>query len=118
MRVKALLAAALVVAGAPLAMAADPAGHYAVEGKNPGDGSSYSGTVDVTRTGDTFKVVWSVAGDTYVGTAIGNEDFLAVSYKSGKDTGLALYGAQAGNWIGPWAYAGGTELGAERWTRR
>ena len=50
-------------------------------------------------------------------TGIGNKDFLAVSYKSGNDTGLALYGADGGNWTGIWTYSGGKQVGPEVWKR-
>ena len=51
-------------------------GEYDVEGTNPGSGSGYSGTVRVSRTGETYNVVWTVGGTRYVGTGIGNKDFL------------------------------------------
>jgi hypothetical protein len=99
------------------AYAADPTGSYEVQGKNP-DGSTYEGTATVTKTGDTFKVIWEVGSEKYTGTAIGNKDFLAISYTSGNNqTGLALYGADGGNWKGVWTYAGGTTMGAELWKR-
>jgi hypothetical protein len=41
---------------------ADPAGTYRVSGTNPGNGTTYSGTVTVERTGDTFLVRWTIAG--------------------------------------------------------
>ncbi len=97
---------------------ADPVGKYSVKGTNPGTGTSYTGTVSVERTGDTYKIVWVIGGTRYVGTGIGNKDFLAVSYRAGSDTGLALYGPDGDNWIGVWTYAGGTEMGTDRWTRR
>lgn len=87
-----LLALSLVVA-AP-AFAADPVGNYAVEGTNPGGKGHYAGTVQVTKTGDTYRVVWTIQGAQTFGTGIGNSDFIAVSYGSGKETGLALYGAE------------------------
>lgn len=31
-------------------------------------------------------MVWKIGNDTYTGTAIGDKDFLAVSYTSGSDT--------------------------------
>ena len=37
---------------------------------------------------------------------------LLVSYRSGDESGLALYGADGGNWKGIWTYAGGTRIGA------
>ena len=74
------------------AFAADPVGTYAIEGSNPGGGGAvaYTGTVTVERTGNTYKVTWQVGSDTYVGTGLGDREFLAVSYKLGNDTGLAL----------------------------
>ena len=99
------------------AFAADPVGKYTVQGSNPGGGSKYSGTVTVAKTGETYRVTWVIAGTRYVGTGIGDKNFIAVSYKSGSDTGLALYGADGGNWAGVWAYAGGNKVGTEVWSR-
>jgi hypothetical protein len=116
MRLLAILAALLI--GTVAAFAADPTGTYDVSGTNPGGGSHYSGTVSVSRTGQTYRVVWIVGSTRYVGTGIGDKDFLAVSYRSGNATGLALYGADGGNWAGVWTYAGGREVGAETWKRQ
>lgn len=113
-----LVAAAMLAAGATAAFAADPVGTYRVEGTNPGGGSKYTGTVTVERSGETYRVIWVVAGTRYVGTGIGNKDFIAVSYRSGSDTGLALYGEDGGNWMGVWSVANGHTLGAEVWKRR
>jgi hypothetical protein len=112
-----LAVSAALLLSATFALAADPVGKYSVEGTNPGSGSKYSGTVTVDKTGDTYRVIWVVAGTRYVGTGIGDKDFIAVSYKSGGDTGLALYGADGGNWAGLWTYAGGHQVGAEIWKR-
>ena len=109
-------AAALLWSAA--ALAADPVGAYNVEGGNPGGSGKYHGTVTVEKTGQTYRVVWVVGGTRYVGTGIGNKEFLAVSYRSGNNTGLALYGADGGNWSGIWTYAGGREVGPEVWKRQ
>jgi hypothetical protein len=103
MRVITAILAAAALTWSAAAFAADPVGTYDVRGSNPGGGSSYRGTV--------------IGGTRYVGTGIGNKDFIAVSYKSGSDTGLALYGASGGNWTGIWTYAGGKEVGPEVWMR-
>jgi len=105
---------AIVLSGT--AALADPTGKYDVAGTNP-SGSSYSGTVSVQKTGDTFKVTWNIGGTQYVGTAIGNDEFLAVSYVSGSNTGLALLSDQGDEWKGIWTYAGGTKIGTETWTK-
>jgi hypothetical protein len=112
------LSAVVVLTTATAAFAADPVGDYRVEGANPGGSGGYRGTVSVSKTGETYRVVWVVGTTRYIGTGIGNKDFIAVSYRSGNDTGLALYGAEGGNWTGVWAYFGGKEVGAERWLRQ
>jgi hypothetical protein len=101
-----------------LAVLADPVGRYNVTGTNPGGGGRYTGTVSVERTGQTYRVIWIVGGTRYIGTGIGNKDFLAVSYRSGDQSGLALYGASGDDWEGVWTYSGGREIGAEAWERR
>ena len=103
--------------GAPAA-AADPAGQYAVRGENPGGGGTYRGSVEVTRTGQTFRVVWVVGKDRFVGTGIGDETFVGVTYRSGNATGIALYAADGEDWKGVWTYDGGTQVGTERWVRQ
>jgi hypothetical protein len=112
------IAAAALFLGAGAAFAADPVGTYRVEGTNPGGGSGYTGTVTVERTGETYQVIWVVGGVRYTGTGIGDKDFIAVSYRSGNDTGLALYGEDGGNWLGLWTVANGRNVGTEVWKRR
>ena len=116
---KALLAVgAAALLWTTVAFAADPIGSYDVEGANPGGGGKYRGTVTVEKTGDTYRVVWIVGNTRYIGTGIGNDKFISVSYRAGDQTGLALYGEDGDDWVGVWTYAGGTKVGAERWRRR
>jgi hypothetical protein len=113
----AVIAAALLFS--VTAAFADPVGSYFVEGTDPGrPDNKYTGTVTVEKTGETYSVVWVIGGTKYVGTGIGNKDFLAVSYRSGNQTGLALYGPQGSGWAGVWTYAGGSQMGTDRWVRR
>lgn len=112
------IVASALLWSAVAAFAADPIGTYTIEGTNPGSGAGYKGTVTVAKTGETYRVVWIVGGTRYVGTGIGNRDFIAVSYASGNSTGLALYGADGGNWKGVWTYSGGDKMGAEFWKRQ
>ena len=109
--------AALVLSSA-LAFAGDPVGRYSVTGSNPGNNGRYSGTVTVERTGDTFRVTWDIGSQTFVGTGIGNDKGFAVTYRSGNQTGLAIYGSKGDNWEGVWAYTGSQEIGGEAWARR
>jgi hypothetical protein len=112
----AITAAALLWSAATAV--AEPVGQYLGHGTNPGSTSEYSGTISVERIGQTYRVTWFVGGLGYVGTGIGNKDFIAVSYKSSRgDTGLALYGASRENWSGVGTYAGGRAIGTEVWKR-
>lgn len=111
----AAVAAILLMVSA--ARAGDPVGAYKVEGRNP-DKSSYSGTATVEKTGETYKVTWDIGGAVYVGTGIGDKNFLAVSYKAAGQTGLALYGEEGENWAGVWTYHNSRKVGAEKWTRQ
>jgi hypothetical protein len=118
MRLLSLIAGVALALSSTLAFAADPEGAYKVEGTNPGNGESYSGTVTIEKTDQTYRVVWVVGSTRYVGTGIGDKNFIAVSYRSGNDTGLALYGSDGGNWTGVWTYSGGRKMGTERWLRQ
>jgi hypothetical protein len=115
MRILPAVVALVMSAGVAIA---DPVGKYGVSGTNPSNGSRYSGEVQVERTNETFRVTWTISGQRYVGTAIGNDEFIAVSYRSGNDTGLALYGKDGDAWKGIWTYAGGQKVGTEIWERR
>ena len=111
-------ASAAIVLSAVTAFAAEPVGRYSVAGSNPGGGSRYSGTVTVERTGDTYRVTWDIGGQTFVGTGIGNAEGLAVAYRSGNQTGIAIYASKGNGWEGVWTYTGGRDIGGEAWTRR
>jgi len=82
------------------AFAGDPVGRYAMIGSNPGNKSQYAGTVTVERTGETFRVTWDIGSQTFIGTGIGGDKGFAVSYRSGSQTALAIYGAAGDNWEG------------------
>ena len=49
---------------------AGPEGNYQVSGTNIGDGSPYTGTVEVVRNGKTYSVRWEIAGATFVGSGL------------------------------------------------
>lgn len=111
-----VVAAALIALGSTAALA-DPVGRYAVEGKTP-EGAPYTGTATVEKTGETYRVVWVVGRDKLTGTAVGNDEFFAVTYRSGNDTGVAVYGRDGDDWAGIWTYSGGKAVGAELLKRR
>jgi hypothetical protein len=105
-------AAPMLLSGAALA---DPVGHYMVRGTNP-NGSTYNGEVLVTRTGQTFRVVWRIGRQSFVGTGIASDETIAVSYQAGGRAGIALYGRKfSGRWEGVCTVAGSRETGTDVW---
>ena len=115
---RATFVAAAMLACPALGQAGDPVGSYRVVGSNPGSSSQYAGTATVERTGDTLRVTWVIGSMTYTGTGIGNDKGFAVAYRTGNQTGVAIYGAKGDGWEGAWSYTGGRSVGAETWTRR
>ncbi|MCB1479198.1 MAG: hypothetical protein R3D43_12950 [Tepidamorphaceae bacterium] len=128
--IRAVFAALLLTLAAGQAMA-DPTGTFRVEGTNPGTGDEYKGTVTVTRTGNTYHVIWDIGGTTYTGTGLGasftdgsllvgeaqsDDTVISVGYSAGNSSGTALYVEQEdGSWTGAWSYSGGDDIGYEYW---
>jgi len=109
-------AAALTLALASPALA-DPEGTFKVTGTNPGGQGEYSGTVTIAEVGENvYAVNWQIGSSAAVGTAVGDEDFLSVGYKSGDNFGVALFVREGSDWSGVWTYGGGKEIGTETWT--
>ncbi|KAA0689432.1 hypothetical protein DTW90_31505 [Neorhizobium sp. P12A] len=110
---------------------ADPTGTFKVVGKNADDGSTYTGTVKITRTGATYKVVWNIGGTESVGTGLGSrfdghdiesghatadDTGISVGYVSKDSYGIAVYYEQSnGNWEGVWSYGGSKGVTNETW---
>ncbi|MDO6963096.1 hypothetical protein [Rhizobium alvei] len=111
---------------------ADPSGTYNVRGLNPDDGKEYTGTVEVSRTGETYTVVWEIAGTKFVGTGLGakfngdrfemgpaspDDTAISVGYISSNSFGMAMYFQQEdGSWQGVWTYGGSKKAAPENWT--
>ena len=97
---------------------ADPTGTYAIDGTNP-DGTRYEASVLVSRVGDTYAVTYTLDDATKVqGTAIGDNDVLAIGYGEEGDSGVALMVRAGRKWEGVWAYQGAKAMGTELWTPR
>lgn len=131
---KTVVLAACMLVAVPFTADADPVGTYSLIGKNPDSGKDYTGTVTVTRTGDTYAVVWNIGGGESVGTGIGarlledhitmgpatDEDTgISVGYKLGDTFGIAMFFEQPdGTWAGVWTYNGSKQVTGEVWTRQ
>jgi hypothetical protein len=59
-------------------------------------GKAYSGTVEITKSGDSYQITWNIGGtatDTFVGILDG--DVFAANYE-GSNTGVILYTIEKG----------------------
>ena len=135
MRISAVISAFILLATPTIALA-DPTGTFNVVGRNADNGSTYKGTVEVSRVGATYKVVWVIDGEKSVGTGLGShfendgktivtgpasdkDTGLAVGYTNKDSYGIATYYLQAdGSWKGVWSYGGSQHITSESWTRQ
>jgi hypothetical protein len=103
--------AATVLCG--VASAQSIGGHYRVEGKNP-NGSTYSGTADITRTSEnTCRIVWNV-GSSSRGICMRNRNAFTAAYSLGPKLGLVIYQISSdGSMQGLWTIADQTGVGTE-----
>lgn len=82
----------------------DLSGSYKITtGRNP-DGSSYQGAVRISRTGEAYRVVWTMtAGSGYEGIGIQMGDVLAVGWGiGGGKNGVVAYRINGGTLAGRW----------------
>jgi hypothetical protein len=86
-----------------------PAGSYLVNGTNP-DGSSYTGNLDVTAAGDSYRLAWEAGG---VGQGIVLDDMFGSSY-GGEACGVAVYRVSGNTLDGTWTTYGDGAIGTER----
>lgn len=110
----ALAAAATVALSAP-ALAQDV---FAVTGADIGHTTdNYTGKVTVTKSGDTWNVVWQIAGDkTTRGTGVVLEGCcLAVTGVYEGKPFVFLLKADGAKYVGVWTVAGETRMGRETW---
>lgn len=115
---KALISAVWLLVFSTVAFAQDIAGRYSLEGANPGGAGRYTGAVEVTKSGDTFQVVWQIGGQTQQGTGVLFGEVFSVSYQQqGSTPGIAVYEVGGdGTLSGTWAPIGSSALGIEVWT--
>ncbi len=115
---KIIFAAALLLAAASTANAQTVnAGKYTVEGTNL-DGSSYSGTAEITLASETTCVIeWDTAGVKSSGVCMLNGNAFAAAYVLGDALGLVVYQVNGdGSLDGKWTITGKDGSGTETLT--
>jgi hypothetical protein len=91
-------------------------GEWQVIGWNPGSAegpADYRGVVQVERTDETYRVVWRIGSQQFIGNGILRGPMFFVAYNGG----LATYIIRSEGMDGIWATTEGTRLGREGWTR-
>jgi hypothetical protein len=97
--------------------AAELAGEYEVHGHEMGDGR-YNGKAAVTKSGDTYAVVWMFGPDIHRGTGILLGDTFSIVFyvRQSPVPGLAVYHVEEdGTLTGQFTVLGGKKVGAEMW---
>jgi hypothetical protein len=78
------------------------AGRYGITGNNP-DGSSYTGTLNVTALSSAYQLIWTVGEKLHIGIGILEGNILVVGWGS-RQCGIVSYQVQSnGNLDGKWA---------------
>lgn len=92
-----------VVAGLCLAVPAAAqglSGSYTAQGRNA-DGSTYTGTVQLTQSANVVSMAWSVGGTNYIGTGV--QDGRVITVNWGADTPVVYVVMPNGTLHGTWA---------------
>lgn len=89
-------------------------GTYAVQGRDAA-GTNYQGSLQLQASGpQTWRVTWSVGGETANGIGLIVGDALIVGYLSGREIGVVAYGLEPnGNLTGIWTQGPNGGVGAE-----
>jgi hypothetical protein len=100
-------------AAALTASAAAQTVSYTLAGKNF-DGSTYTGTVQITPSGSTCQIVWRTGNSQSEGLCMPSGKTLAAFYRLGLEYGLVIYELQPdGSLQGRWSIAGKQGVGTE-----
>ena len=115
---KRILYSFAVLIFATLTAWADPSGTYDFEGVEL-DGSAYKGTLQIVKSGDVYELNYTFEdGSTQVGSAVGDDSFLAYGYGDEGELGVGLMTAKDGKWEGIWTRVGASKMSIENWTKK
>ena len=99
------------VAGA--ASAQTVGGTYSASGTNA-DGSSYTGTAEITLNGPACSISWQTGGSSSAGNCLLTGNAFGAAYQLGDTPGLAVYQVQPdGTLKGQWTTIGAPSVGSE-----
>jgi hypothetical protein len=93
------------------------AGTHTIEGTAP-NGNTYTGSVAIEKTGDTYKMSWTIGDQQYVGVGIESGDKLVVAYGRGNFGCMDYDLSRDEEMEGRWAARADTRTAVERLRRR
>jgi hypothetical protein len=88
-------------------------GTYSVSGTDA-DGSSYTGSAEITLNGPACAISWQTGGSSSAGTCLLTGNAFGAAYQLGDSPGLAVYRLQPdGTLKGQWTTIGSSGVGSE-----
>jgi len=87
-------------------------GFHTVKGLNP-DGTSYQGTLTISKTGQTYQLQWEILGRLIKGVAIKVDDVLFAASAYEGSFGVVSYTFEGSQAKGVWTTAGESKMGTE-----
>ena len=87
-------------------------GLHTVKGLNP-DGTSYQGTLTISKTGQTYQLQWEILGRLIQGVAIKVDDVLFAASAYEDHFGVVSYNFEGSRAKGIWTTGGESKLGTE-----
>jgi hypothetical protein len=114
-----LLAATAVAFMLPTVSLAEGPGQYRIKGTDARSKAAYSGTAQLTKTGeDTWRIVWRIGGQSWNASGIGDGKVIAANFSAQGSSGVFLMIArQGGGYEAVWNYTNETTIGTEEWTK-
>jgi len=93
-------------------------GEYVIKGNNPGGTAPYEGKLQITKTGKTYELKWTVGDVVTNGVGIKVDDALFVAWAvDDKPFGVVAFTFEPGHAKGVWTLAGATQTAPENWKR-
>lgn len=89
-------------------------GEYQITSTDPGQDSSFTGSLRINELRDTYQVVWKVDDQTYRGVGLRSGDWLVVGWGPGDDFAVSEYEFDGNKATARWAVSGSGNLGVEK----
>ncbi|MGL5447792.1 MAG: hypothetical protein ACRDBL_10820 [Rhabdaerophilum sp.] len=116
---RSLIAAAAAAFLFPVVASAQGPGQYRIKGVDARSKAAYSGTAQLTQTGEsTWRIVWRIGGQTWNASGIGDAKVIAANFSAQGSSGVFLLVAKdGGGYEAVWNYTNETTVGTEEWAK-